>query len=177
MLLDKGIGEYVDAARRLGTQFPNTEFRLMGFVDVANRSAIAMPDIWAWVDEGTITFLPEREDVREVIADSDCVVLPSYTEGMPRSLLEGAAMGKPLIATNVPGCRDIVEDGVNGFLAEPRDASSLAEKMAKMLCTSADERYRMGERARDKVVRNFDERIVVSRYLEEIQRCTARHES
>jgi glycosyltransferase involved in cell wall biosynthesis len=171
MLLDKGIGEYVDAARKLRSQFPNSEFWLMGFVDVANRSAIPMRDITTWVNEGTITFLPAREDVREVIADCDCIVLPSYTEGMPRSLLEGAAMGKPLIATDVPGCREVVEDGVNGFLARARDTSSLADKMAKMLTISPDERRLMGDKARDKMVRKFDERIVLERYLEQIRRC------
>jgi glycosyltransferase involved in cell wall biosynthesis len=171
MLLDKGIGEYVDAARKLRSQFPNSEFWLMGFVDVANRSAIPMRDITMWVNEGTITFLPAREDVREVIADCDCIVLPSYTEGMPRSLLEGAAMGKPLIATDVPGCREVVEDGVNGFLARARDTSSLADKMAKMLTISPDERRLMGDKARDKMVRKFDERIVLEQYLDRIRRC------
>jgi glycosyltransferase involved in cell wall biosynthesis len=172
MLLDKGIGEYVNAARKIRSDFPDAKFCLMGFVDVANRSAIPIQEIKAWVDEGTITFLPEREDVREIISHCDCVVLPSYTEGMPRSLLEAAAMGKPLIATDVPGCRQVVEDGVNGFLVRARDVSSLADKMAKMLTISPDERHRMGENARNKMVGKFDERIVLKHYLDQIRKCT-----
>ena len=171
MLLDKGIGEYVAAARRLRSQFPNTEFWLMGFADVANRSAIPIRDIEVWENEGTIRFIPAKDDVREVIADCDCVVLPSYSEGMPRSLLEAAAMKKPLIATDVPGCREVVDNGVNGFLVRPRDVVTLAEGMAKMLATSEAERIAMGERARDKMLRQFDERIVVESYLEQIRRC------
>ena len=172
MLFDKGIGEYVDAARKLRADFPNTEFWLMGFVDVANRSAIQMQQIKAWTDEGLVTYLPEREDVREVVANCDCVVLPSYTEGMPRSLLESAAMAKPLIATDVPGCREIVEHGYNGYLVKPRDVQSLADGMAKMIAAAPDERKLMGIRGREKVVQGYDERIVIGRYLDEVRRCT-----
>jgi len=174
MLRDKGIGEYVDAARRLRASFPDAEFWLMGFVDVANRSAIPMRDIDIWVSEGIVKYLPKRDDVRDVIADCDCVVLPSYTEGMPRTLLEAAAMGKPLIATDIPGCREVVEDSVSGFLVPARDASGLADTMAKMLRLSQDERHRMGEMGRQRVIREFDERIVLQRYLDQVERCARR---
>jgi glycosyltransferase involved in cell wall biosynthesis len=92
---------------------------------------------------------------------------------MPRSLLEGAAMGKPLIATDVPGCRAVIEEGVNGFLVQARDAASLAGGMAKMLTLPAEERRRMGERARGKMTQEFDEQIVIQRYLEQVRKCTA----
>jgi glycosyltransferase involved in cell wall biosynthesis len=171
MLWDKGVGEYVAAARKVRLRHPNADFQLMGFVEVANRSAIPKVDIERWTREGVISYMPACDDVRDAIAESDCVVLPSYTEGMPRSLLEAASMGKPLIATDVPGCRHIVEDGVNGFLARPRDASSLAEQMSKMLALSPGERDCMGQRGREKAVREFDERIVVEGYREQIKRC------
>jgi glycosyltransferase involved in cell wall biosynthesis len=172
VLRDKGVVEYVEAARRVRASIPNTEFLLMGFMDVANRSAIPKTDIEDWVASGIITFIPARSDVRDVIAASDCVVLPSYTEGMPRSLLEGAAMAKPLIATDVPGCREVVEHGVNGYLVRPRDALALSQAMQSMLELSPDMRTKMGLAGREKVVREYDERVVIQRYLEQITKCS-----
>jgi glycosyltransferase involved in cell wall biosynthesis len=169
MLYDKGIREYVEAARALRPRYPGVEFLLMGFVEVANRSAVSMAQIQAWIAEGLIRFLEARQDVRDVIAECDCIVLPSYSEGMPRSLLEAAAMGKPMIASDVPGCRQIVDDGENGFLATPRDGTSLAEKMKKMLELSVAERTLFGERARRKIEEHFDEQIVVDRYRSELR--------
>ena len=171
LMLDKGVGEYVEAARELRTRYPKSEFWLMGFVDVANRSAIKMKDIQAWNAEGTIQFIPATDDVRPAIAECDCVVLPSYTEGMPRSLLEAGAMGKPMIATDVPGCRDVVKNGETGFLVRPRDSRDLADKMARLLVMPAEDRARMGQKARRRMVEEFDERIVLKRYLENVRAC------
>jgi glycosyltransferase involved in cell wall biosynthesis len=164
MLYDKGVGEFVQAARALKPRFPGVEFVLMGFLDAANRSAISVAQIDAWRSEGVIRFIEAKNDVRDVIADADCVVLPSYTEGMPRSLLEAAAMGKPIIASDIPGCRQIVKNGENGFLVAPRDSQSLAAAMATMLEMPARDQRVLGERARLRVEEEFDERIVVDRY-------------
>jgi glycosyltransferase involved in cell wall biosynthesis len=108
LLWDKGLREFVEAARIVRAQHPSTIVRLLGFVDVPNRTAVARSDIEAWTGEGLIEYLPASDDVRPHIAQADCIVLPSYREGLPRALLEGAAMGRPLIATEGPGCGDVV---------------------------------------------------------------------
>ena len=165
LLWDKGISEYVEAARLVRKQHPEVRFQILGFLDVKNRTAVGRSDVAAWTEEKLIDYLGAADDVRPFIRDADCVVLPSYREGLPRTLLEASAMGKPLIATDVPGCRHVVEDGRNGFLCGPRDAASLADAMLKILRLSPSERLRMGGAARARVETEFDERIVTGRYL------------
>jgi len=168
LLWDKGVGEYVEAARQVRTGHPSAAFRILGFVDVPNRTAVPRAELDRWVEEGTIHYLQACDDVRPHIARADCIVLPSYREGLPRTLLEGAAMGKPLIATDVPGCRDIVKDGVNGLLCEVRDAASLASAMTTMIELQPAERQRMGAAGRRLAESEFDQALVVRRYLEAI---------
>jgi glycosyltransferase involved in cell wall biosynthesis len=110
--------------------------------------------------------------VRPLIEAADCVVLPSYREGVPRTLMEASAMGRPIVATDVPGCREVVADGVNGLLCEVRSADSLAAKLAQMLDMSEEARRAMAERGREKVSTEFDERIVVQRYKDLIHQMT-----
>jgi glycosyltransferase involved in cell wall biosynthesis len=172
LLWDKGVGEYVEAARRLRATYPAVRFQLLGPVGVDNPSAISQAEVDAWVREGIIDYLGEAHDVRPLIAAADCVVLPSYREGVPRTLMEASAIGRPIVATNVPGCREVVEDGVNGLLCEVRNVDSLAAKLAQMLEMSDGERHAMGERGRAKVAREFDERGVVERYKSLIQQLT-----
>ena len=114
--------------------------------------------------------LGATEDVRPHIAAANCVVLPSYREGLPRSLLEGAAMARPLIASDVPGCRDVIDDGVTGLLCAVRSSESLAEAMERMLTKTAAERASMGAAGRRKVETEFDQRLVAAAYLAEIAR-------
>ena len=167
MLWDKGVEQYVEAARRLRQQCKNTEFHLLGFIDPQHPSGISKQQLDAWNKEGAIRYLGSTDDVTPYLRDADCVVLPSfYREGVPRTMLEGAAMGKPLITTDTPGCRDTVDDGVTGFLCKPRDVSDLAEKMMKVLQMDPAERQAMGQRGREKMEREFDERLVIKRYLE-----------
>ena len=168
LLRDKGVGEYVEAARMLKKERPELSFRLLGFLDPGNRSAVSRAELDAWIAEGVIEYLGEADDVRPHLAAADCIVLPSYREGMPRTLLEGAATGLPMVATDVPGCRQLVADGVDGFLCAPGDAASLAGAMRKMADLSPGERAAMGRAARAKVEAEYDERIVVGRYLEAI---------
>jgi len=170
MLRDKGVVEYVDAARIVHRSFPDVEFCLLGFVDVKNPTAISSEQMDAWVKEGVVRYLGETDDVRPHLAAADCVVLPSYSEGTPRSLLEAAAMGKPIITTDAAGCRDVVDDGVNGFLCRLRDADDLAGKMLRMLQLSPESRARMGMYGREKMEREFDEKIVITHYLSMIKR-------
>ncbi|TAL97871.1 MAG: glycosyltransferase family 1 protein [Paraburkholderia sp.] len=164
LLWDKGVGEYVEAARQLRARYPHARFLLLGPVGVDNPSAITRAEVDAWQREGIVTYAGEAHDVRPFIADADCVVLPSYREGVPRTLMEASAMGRPIVATDVPGCREVVADGVNGLLCEVKSAESLTAKLAQMLDMSGEERRAMGERGRQKVAAEFDERVVVERY-------------
>jgi glycosyltransferase involved in cell wall biosynthesis len=156
----------------LRSRYPQARFRLLGPVGVDNPSAITRAEVEAWEREGIIEYLGEAHDVRPFIADADCVVLPSYREGVPRTLMEASAMGRPIVTTDVPGCREVVADGVNGLLCEVKSAESLAAKLAQMLDMNGDERRAMGERGREKVTSEFDERMVVERYKELLQTLT-----
>jgi glycosyltransferase involved in cell wall biosynthesis len=169
MLLDKGVGEYVEAARLLRQRYPQLECCLLGFVDVQNPAAVSRAQMEAWVAPGYVKYLGVNDDVRPEIAAADCIVLPSYREGTPRTLLEAAAMGRPIITTDAVGCREVVDDGQNGYLCKVRDATDLAEKMERMLSLTLDQRQQMGLYGRLKMEREFDEQIVIKRYLDAIR--------
>jgi glycosyltransferase involved in cell wall biosynthesis len=173
LLWDKGVGEYVEAARLVRAEEPETRFALLGFLDVENRTAVPRSAVETWRAEGLIEYLGPADDVRPAIAAADCVVLPSYREGLPRTLLEAAAMARPLITTNVPGCRQVVEEGMNGFLAEVRDARSLADAMLRMIGLTPAQRAAMGGAGRAKMEREYDEKLVIARYLQAIEEALA----
>ncbi|SAK44341.1 glycosyl transferase [Caballeronia catudaia] len=164
LLWDKGVAEYVEAARRIRAKFPHARFQLLGPVGVDNPSAISRTDVERWEAEHIVEYLGEANDVRPLVAAADCVVLPSYREGVPRTLMEASAMGRPIVATDVPGCREVVEHGVNGLLCEVKSADSLTDAIERMLTLSAAEREAMAQRGREKVAREFDEKNVVERY-------------
>jgi glycosyltransferase involved in cell wall biosynthesis len=168
LLWDKGVGEYIAAARIVRRTFPNVRFQLLGFLDAVNRTAVPRATVEQWVAEGIVEYLGETDDVRPFIAAADCVVLPSYREGLPRTLLEAAAMARPVIATDVPGCRHIVADEVNGLLCIVRDPESLARAMVRMIESPQDLRDRWGRAGRERVEREFDERIAVRLYQDAI---------
>ena len=168
MLKDKGVVEFVNAAQLLKEAHINAEFCLLGFLDVQNPAAISSEQMKIWVTQGFVNYLGSSDDVRENISIADCIVLPSYREGTPRSLLEAAAMAKPIIATNVVGCKEVVVDGVNGFLCEDRSAVDLASKMKEMLLLSEDQRRVMGQNGRLKMEREFDEQLVIQKYIKAI---------
>ena len=169
MLWDKGVREFVEAARQIKTEFSDVRFQFLGFLDVKNRTAISHEQMQIWEEQGVIDYLGETDDVRPYIADADCVVLPSYREGLPRTLLEAAAMGRPIIATDVTGCREVVDHGVNGYLCKERDANDVAEKMKDMINLSTDERREMGLKGRKKMEREFDEKIIVLKIVSRIE--------
>ena len=162
---DKGIREYVTAARRLRTRMPGVTFQVLGNPDPGNPTSVCLEEFQRWVDDGSIEHLGEHSDVRPFIRNASAVVLPSYREGLSRALLEGAAMGKPLIATDVAGCRELVEEGVTGALCRPRDATSLAEAMERVARSSAERLEALGRAAREKVEREFGQDRVVDAYL------------
>jgi glycosyltransferase involved in cell wall biosynthesis len=164
LLKEKGIYEFVEAVRAVKDQFPEAQFQLLGKRDERNPTVIPQKDIDLWQSEGLIDWLGETEDVRPFIAKADVVVLPSYREGLSRSLLEAAAMGKPLIATDVVGCREIVEHQVNGLLVPVKESKGLAEAMIWMIL-HPELREKMGQAGRIKVEQEFDERKVIEKIL------------
>lgn len=170
MLWDKGVGEYIKAAEIVKRSYPEVVFQLLGACGVANPSAIERAQVAVWEEQGIVEYLGTTDDVRSYIAQSTCVVLPSYREGIPRTLLEAAAMAKPLIATDVPGCRDVVVDGETGFICEAKDHASLASAFTKFLNMKDSERLDMGKAGRDFVEENFSEGLIIQRYMETITR-------
>lgn len=166
LLGDKGIREFVAAARSLRTELPTARFQLLGPIDEGNRTAISRAELDSWIAEGVVEYLGQTDDVRPFVAAASAVVLPSYREGLPRTLLEAAAMARPLIATDVPGCREVVEDGVNGYLCQVRDSATLAKAMRKLANLPIAERSAMGEAGRRKVQEQFSETVVIGAYLD-----------
>lgn len=178
MVKDKGIVEFVEAARILlqrrqgregSERHKSVEFLLVGAMYPGNPTAINAGEIDVWTQQQGIKYLGATDDVMSVIARSDCVVLPSYREGLSRVLLEAASMAKPLIATDVPGCNGVVDDGVTGYLCEVKDVQSLAEQMEKMLKLSNNEIQEMGRAGRRKVVNEYSEQLVIDKYLDVIE--------
>ena len=165
LLRDKGIYEYIGAARLVKKSFPEVRFNLLGRRDERNPSVVSQEELDGWQRERVVTWLGEIPDVRPVIMDADVVVLPSYREGVPKALLEAAAVGKPLIATDVAGCREVVEDLVNGLRVPVRDVERLAEAIIWMIRNPAA-RLQMGKEGRKKIEQNFDEKFVVEKILE-----------
>ncbi len=177
MLWDKGVGEFVEAACLLKQRGVDAEFCLLGFLDVQNPAAISRKQMDEWVAEGVVHYLGVSDNVQVEIAQADCVVLPSYREGTPRTLLEAAAMARPIVTTDAVGCREVVADGINGYLCKPKDAFDLANKMEQIASMSPAERKSMGIRGREKVEREFDEQIVIDKYLSVIQAVLAKKPS
>ncbi len=170
LLLDKGVREYYQAARLIQKSYPQTKFRIVGMIDQGNPAALSRRELDGWVSEGVVEYMGQVGDVRGMIDDADCVVLPSYREGTPRALLEGASMKRPQVTTDVPGCREVVTDGVNGFLCKSRDYKGLAEAMRKILLMPLDERRVMGERGREIMIQRFSEELVIEKYLRQVER-------
>ena len=161
---DKGVKEYTEAAENIKKLYPDTEFQFLGALGGNSVSGIDENQMKSFVDKGILNYLGTVNDVREVIKNADCIVLPSYREGISRTLLEGAAMEKPLIASNVTGCKEIIIDGVSGFLAEPKNSQDLTEKIKKFLMLSNEERISFGKTGRKHIINNFDEKIVIDIY-------------
>jgi glycosyltransferase involved in cell wall biosynthesis len=164
LINEKGVREFVDAAARLKSDWPNARFQLLGDFATGPR-AVSRDELEGWVVASTVEYLGASSDVRPFIAAADCLVLPSYREGLPRSLLEGAAMGRPLIATDAPGCRHVVEPGVTGFMCDVQSAASLAGAMDSFLHLTPDERVEMGRRARQMVEERFNDERINEAYL------------
>jgi glycosyltransferase involved in cell wall biosynthesis len=168
LLGDKGVREFVEAARLLKREHPDWHFQLLGSLDAGNRSGIGSDELARWIEQGLIEHLGQADDVRPHIADATAVVLPSYREGLPRSLLEAAAMARPLIASDVPGNRQLVEHDHNGLLCKVRDPQSLADAMRRLGTMDAGKRGEMGRAARALAERDYSVEKVITSYLEAV---------
>jgi glycosyltransferase involved in cell wall biosynthesis len=165
MLWDKGVGELVEAARQLRDGVHRLRVQLVGPSDPENPAAIPEITLRNWEREGVVQWLGQRDDVAELWARSHIAVLPSYREGLPKALLEAAACGRPMVATDVPGCREIVIDGETGLLVPARDSASLAQALARLAADAALRKH-MGDAARRRVVDHFSQERVAAETLE-----------
>lgn len=179
LIREKGVIEYVNAAKliRKKTKALNLnpklmpKFNILGFLEVDSPGAISREQMNQWICEGDITYLGETNDVRPYIAAASCVVLPSnYREGVPKTLLEAAAIGRPIITTNIIGCRDVVVDGLNGYLCKSENVKDLAKKIESFIKLSQLKRIEMGRQGRKKIELEFDEKIIIKKYLDLINK-------
>jgi N,N'-diacetylbacillosaminyl-diphospho-undecaprenol alpha-1,3-N-acetylgalactosaminyltransferase len=157
---DKGIREYYDAAKIIDEKFDNVIFVLAGGTDVGNHSCVDE----SFLRSGAVEWLGHRDDMADMMAVCDIFVLPSYREGLPATLMEATSMSKPIVTTDVVGCRDVVSDGHNGFLVPPKDENSLAEKIEKLI-ENPQKRKIMGENGRITATEIFDVKKVVAQYM------------
>lgn len=170
LMEDKGIFEFVEAARVLRQKYPQVRFRILGMLDPKGIHSIPVMMVKQWVNEGVIEYLGETIDVRPFLAKADCVVLPSfYREGLSRLLMEAASMETPIITTDQPGCREVVEDGRTGLLCELRDVADLIDKMEQFILMDKVDRLIMGKNARLKMQRQFEEKLVIQKYFDLLQ--------
>ncbi len=165
MLWSKGVGEFVEAVRLLGERGLDFEAVLVGDPDPENPQAIPLEQLVAWNDEGLVSWRGHVEDVAAEWGRSHIAVLPSYREGLPKTLLEAAACGRAIVTTDVPGCREIVENGVNGLLVPASDAPKLADAIERLI-KNDELRLEMGRNSRDAAVNRFSEKVVISQILD-----------
>lgn len=165
ILYDKGYDEYVQAARIVKSKYPDAKFKLLGPLDVVSPMGVPREVVNKDVATGLIEYMGMTNDVQSVMGHPNIVsVLPSYHEGLSRSLMEACAMGKPIITTNIPGCRETVDDEVNGFLVAVREADSLAEAMIRFIELPKEKKIAMAEASHRKAIKEFDVNNVLVKY-------------
>lgn len=169
IMRDKGIHELIEAARILGSRYENLEFHILGYCENGYEDKMA-----AWAKEKNIFYHGPQENVRPFLAMCDCLVHPSYHEGMSNVCLEAAASARPVLASNIPGCKEIFDDGITGIGFAPRNVSSLVEAIERFMCLPYEERKKMGLLGRKKVEQEFDRKRVIQAYLEEIEEIAKR---
>lgn len=168
LLRDKGIYEFVGAAKEIKKKNSNTIFKILGPIDAANTSSVQKEVLENWIAEGVIEYKGVTSDVRPFISAANCIVLPSYREGAPRTLIEAASMARPLISTDVAGCRSVVNHGENGFLCDARSTTSLVAAIEEFLDLSEEERSEMGKSGRAKIKSEFDASLISVAYFSAI---------
>ena len=165
LIRTKGLYEFTKAARQIKSRYPQARFKLLGpQLDAQDGDAVGALELQAWQEEGIIEYLGVTDDVRPHISAAHCIVLPSYREGVPRSVIEAASMARPVIVTNVAGCREVVKNGVTGYLCRPRDMNDLAQKFEQFMALPYYEKFKMGNAGRAMMEANFDEANVIKAY-------------
>ena len=173
LISDKGVHEFIDAIRQLKATGIDARFQILGAKDPEHKRGIKLKVIDEWINSGTVEYLGTAKDVRPFIQQADCIVLPSYREGTPRTLLEAASIAKPIITTDVPGCHQVVTDRHNGLLCKLKDSTDLAHKMRAMANFDDATLESMGLNGRKKAELEFDETIVINKYLSAIRSTVA----
>jgi glycosyltransferase involved in cell wall biosynthesis len=168
LIADKGILEYIQAVKLLRAQGMKARFQILGAKDPRHKRGIKVKTIDEWISSGTIEYLGTTNDVRQFVHKADCIVLPSYREGTPRTLLEAASSCKPIIATDVPGCHQVVLHQFNGLLCKLKSPDDLAQKMTTMAAFDDETLKKFGENGRKKMEEEFDEKVVINKYIETI---------
>jgi glycosyltransferase involved in cell wall biosynthesis len=170
LITDKGILEYIEAVKQLKSSGVDAKFQILGAMDPEHKRGIKVEVIEEWIKSGTIEYLGTTDDVRPHINEADCIVLPSYREGTPRTLLEAASSSKPIIATDVPGCNHVVVDNYNGFLCKLKDSDDLAQKMNTMAQLENAILKKFGENGRSKMEAEYNESVVINKYLAALEK-------
>jgi glycosyltransferase involved in cell wall biosynthesis len=165
LITDKGVLEFIEAVSNLKQQGVKAKFQILGPKDPKHKRGIKLKTIDSWLRAGLVEYLGTTEDVRPFIHDADCIVLPSYREGAPRTLLEAASSGKPIIATDVAGCHHVVENNYNGLLCEVKNSADLAQKMVTMMNFGDSRLQEMGRNGRQKIKEQYSESLVINKYL------------
>lgn len=169
VIADKGIHEFYEAVVLLKEKGFVFKACILGFLEVENPGAISGAMMDQWIKKGHVEYFGSTNDVRPFLIQADCIVLPSYREGTSKALLEACAMAKPIITTDTVGCRDLVEDGLNGYLCQVKDVADLAYKMETILKTNWQVLDEMGMHGRQKIEKEYDEQIVIQQYISILQ--------
>jgi glycosyltransferase involved in cell wall biosynthesis len=164
ILFDKGVKEYFEAAKKLKKIYPDVSFKILGYLKSDNPMAISEEIFTKWINTGAIEYAGFTEDIRPFLKESTCVVLPSYREGISVALMEGASMGRPLIASDIPGCKELIDESKTGFLCRIKDVEDLAAQMEKIINMEYLELEKMGKLSRQKMVDNFSIQKVLPKY-------------
>lgn len=170
LIFDKGIIEFVEACKLLKAEGIDFKAGVAGFIEDDNYLGVPRGEVKKWEKEGIINYHGAVDNVLPLLQKSTCVVLPSYREGTPKSLLEAIATGRPIVTTDAPGCREVVVEGENGFLCEVRNAKDLAKKMKRMINLDQDQLSQMGHKSRAIAESKFDEQIVIQKYIQAIKK-------
>lgn len=170
LIRDKGVIEFLEAALRVLQTYPNKQFFLAGELGYNNNTALTKSKLDYYLNQPSqIQYLGKTDDIKSLLSEVDVMVLPSYREGLSKSLIEAAAMSLPIITTDVPGCREVVEHNFNGILCEAQSISSLENAMLDMILLSNETRHLMGLNGRLKIVNNFSNATVINTYLQQIK--------
>ena len=169
LLYDKGIEEFVEAAKKVKANYPDAEFWIIGEMDEQNPSYIPKPKLVEWIEKKYIRYFGTTQDIRSYINESSCVVLPSYREGLSKVLIEAAASGKPIITSDIPGCRQVVKSGENGLLVPAKDGDALSLAMEFFYQLSENEKQEMSKKSRLIALKYFDEKVIIQKYFEVIE--------